>query len=108
MRPLTALHDLIWSEGCWLIALVGGVKLITVNKPPPVMHRTRGGRARGYSARCSGSDKHSVLQATACDDYTLSLCIFSEIGFTLWIAGAGFGMAEGALQSALDLAETLQ
>ena len=40
---------------------------------------------------------------------SLQWCPQARVGFCGdWIAGAGFGMAEGALQSALDLAETLQ
>jgi len=39
----------------------------------------------------------------------LQWCPQARVGFCGdWIAGSGFGMAEGALQSALDLAETLQ
>lgn len=39
----------------------------------------------------------------------LQWCAQARVGFCGdWIAGSGFGMAEGALQSALDLAETLQ
>lgn len=39
----------------------------------------------------------------------LQWCAQARVGFCGdWIAGSGFGMAEGALQSALDLAEAMQ
>jgi hypothetical protein len=39
---------------------------------------------------------------------TLQWCPKTRVGFCGdWIAGPGFGMAEGALQSGLDLAELI-